>query len=198
MALGLGATLRHLRQGALEWPMVWVMLAGGLPGVIGGAAMVLSIPDRVAQLALGVLIAGVGVYSWVSPQLGQVYAARQRHRRGYLIGAAGLVIMGILNGSLTAGTGLLVTLWLIRRFGFDYKRAVAHTLVMVGVFWNGSGAITLGMLGEIHWGWIPALLLGSLLGGYIGAHLAWAKGNRAIKRAYEIVTLLVGVKLMLG
>jgi uncharacterized membrane protein YfcA len=75
---------------------------------------------------------------------------------------------------------------------------VAYTLVLVGMFWNGSGALTLGMLGDIRWDWLPALLLGSLLGGYLGAHLAITKGNRAIKRVFEIVTILVGLKLIIG
>ena len=75
---------------------------------------------------------------------------------------------------------------------------MAYTLVLVGVFWNGMGAVTLGMLGEIYWLWIPVLILGSLLGGYFGAHLAIVKGNRWIKRSFEIVTLLVGVKLIVG
>jgi uncharacterized membrane protein YfcA len=42
------------------------------------------------------------------------------------------------------------------------------------------------------------LLLGSLFGGYLGAHLAIRSGNRWIKRAFELVTLLVGVELILG
>ena len=46
--------------------------------------------------------------------------------------------------------------------------------------------------------WLPVLLLGSLIGGYLGAHLAILKGNRWIKRAFETVTLLVGIKLILG
>jgi hypothetical protein len=54
------------------------------------------------------------------------------------------------------------------------------------------------MLGEIRWSWLPALLAGSLIGGYLGAHLAIKKGNRWIKRGFEIVTLLVGAKLILG
>ena len=89
-------------------------------------------------------------------------------------------------------------MWLVQWFGMDYKRAVAHTLVLVGLFWNGTGAITLGMIGNIQWDWLPALLLGSLIGGYIGAHLAITKGNRWIKRAFEIITLCVGVKLIIG
>ena len=83
-------------------------------------------------------------------------------------------------------------------FGLDYQRAVAHTLVLVGLFWNGSGAITLAILGEPQWSWLPALLLGSLLGGYAGAHLAITRGNRWIKRAFEVITLLVGAKLIVG
>jgi uncharacterized membrane protein YfcA len=106
--------------------------------------------------------------------------------------------IGVLNGSLTSGTGLFVTLWLIRWFGFDYKLAVAYTLIFVGLFWNASGALTLGLIGDIHWLWIPALLLGSLIGGYAGAHLSIVKGNRVIKRSYEVVTLLIGLKLVIG
>jgi uncharacterized protein len=196
VALGVGATVRHLREGGLERQFVIYMLLGGLPGVVLGASIILKIPDRMAEVALGVLTLGLGLYSVFSPKLGQEYQPRHRDRRGLLHGGVGLFLIGVLNGSLTSGTGLFVTLWLIRWFGLDYRRAVAHTLVLVGVFWNGSGAITLGLLGNIHWQWLPVLLVGSLLGGYLGAHLAIAKGNRWIKRGFEAVTLLVGLKLI--
>jgi hypothetical protein len=115
-----------------------------------------------------------------------------------LVGGVAIFIIGALNGSLTSGTGLMLTLWQIRWFGLDYRRAVAHTLVLVGVFWNSAGAMTLGVLGDVKWDWVPVLLLGSLLGGYLGAHLAIVKGNRWIKRGFEAVALLVGLKLVLG
>jgi len=199
VALGVGATLRHLREGSLERQFVIYMLLAGVPGVVIGASLILRVPDRMATLALGVLTLGLSLYSMMSPSLGQDYRpAAHRNRQGYLLGGVGLFLIGILNGSLTSGTGLFVTLWLVRWFGLDYRRAVAHTLVMVGVFWNGSGALTLGVLGEVRWEWVPVLLAGSLLGGYLGAHLAIAKGNRWIKRGFEAVTLVVGLKLMLG
>lgn len=174
------------------------MLITGLPGVVIGASLILQVPDRYAEIALGVLTLGLSVYSYLSPKLGQEYHPIHRDGIGFLVGGIGLFLIGILNGSLTSGTGLFVTLWLVRWFGLDYRRAVAHTLVLVGVFWNGSGAVTLGILGDIHWEWIPVLLLGSLMGGYLGAHLSIAKGNRWIKRGFEVVTLLVGSKLVLG
>jgi uncharacterized membrane protein YfcA len=169
-----------------------------LPGVILGASFILQVPDRSAQIALGILTMGLGIYSIFSPQLGQQYAPQNRNRSGYIIGGLVMFLIGALNGSLTSGTGLFVTLWLIRWFGMDYKHAVAYTLVLVGLFWNGAGAITLGLLGEIYWLWLPALLLGSIIGGYIGAHLAIVKGNKLIKRTFEVVTLLIGLKLIIG
>jgi uncharacterized membrane protein YfcA len=198
VALGIGATVRHLREGGLERQFVVFMLLAGLPGVVIGASLILQVADRIAEVALGLLTLGLGVYSILSPSLGQEYQPINRSRQGFAVGGLGLFLIGILNGSLTSGTGLFVTLWLIRWFGLDYRRAVAHTLVMVGIFWNGTGAITLGLLGEVKWIWLPVLLLGSLLGGYLGAHLSIAKGNKWIKRGFEVVTLLVGTKLILG
>lgn len=198
VALGLGATGRHLREGGLDWRFAAFILASGVPGVVLGAGFILQVPDRAAEVALGLLTLGLGLYSVARPRLGQRMAPAHRDRRGYLLGGVALALIGVLNGSLTSGTGLFVTLWLVRWFGLDYRRAVAYTLVLVGIFWNGAGALTLGLLGEVRWSWLPALIVGSLVGGYLGAHLAIVKGNRWIKRAFEAVTLAVGLKLVVG
>jgi uncharacterized protein len=198
VALGVGATIRHLREGGLERQFVIFMLSAGIPGVILGASLILHLPDRMAQVALGLLTLGLSLYSILSPHLGQEYRAIHRDKSGLMVGGIGLFLIGMLNGSLTSGTGLFVTLWLVQWFGLDYRRAVAHTLVLVGMFWNGAGAVTLGILGHIRWEWIPVLIAGSLLGGYLGAHLSIIKGNRWIKRAFEVVCLLVGTKLIIG
>ena len=198
VALGIGATIRHLKEGGLERRLVVYILAFGLPGVVLGANVILQVPERSAEIALGFLTASLGIYSWLNPDLGQMVREVRRDQRDLVIGGVVLFGIGALNGSLTSGTGLFVTLWLVRWFGLDYRRAIAYTLILVGVFWNSAGALTLGILGEIRWSWLPALLLGSLLGGYLGAHLAIKSGNRWIKRAFEIVTLLVGVKLIYG
>ncbi|MGD2117091.1 MAG: sulfite exporter TauE/SafE family protein [Chromatiales bacterium] len=198
VALGIGATIRHLREKPLERRFMLFILLTGVPGVILGASLILNIEDRYAEIALGLLTLSLGVYSIFKKTLGQQLENRNRDRRGYLVGGLVLFVIGVLNGSLTSGTGLFVTLWLIRWFGLDYRTAVAYTLILVGVFWNGSGAVTLGLLGDIRWDWIPVLLAGSLLGGYLGAHLAITKGNQWIKRGFETITILVGLKLIIG
>ena len=198
VALGVGATVRHLRERQLDSLFVFFILATGVPGVILGASLILQIDDRVAEIALGILTLALGIYSIFNKSLGQVSELKNRNRKGYLVGGLVLFAIGVLNGSLTSGTGLFVTLWLVGWFGLDYKAAVTYTLILVGMFWNGSGALTLGILGEIKWDWLPVLIAGSLLGGYAGAHLAITKGNKWIKAGFETVTILMGTKLILG
>ncbi len=196
VALGVGATVRHMKEGSLERQLALRILGFGLPGVILGASLILEVPDQWARTALGALTIGLGLYSLSNKSLGIEHRPREMTATVSYLGGLGLFFIGFLNGSLSSGTGLFCTVWLVRWFGLDYRRAVAYTLVLVGMFWNGTGALTLGLLGDLKWSWLPVLLIGSLVGGYIGAHWSIIKGNRWIKRAFELVTILVGLKLL--
>ena len=198
VALGVGATIRIVKEGHASWKLNLFMLLCGIPGVVLGAIFIVGIDDRVAQVSLGVLTLGLGLYSIFKPALGMNGEEKNRHPTGWMLGGLGLLVIGFANGALSAGTGLFATMWLVKWFGLNYKQAVAHTLIAVGLFWNASGAVTMGIIAQIHWAWLPALLLGSLLGGFLGAHMAISMGSKWIKRAYELVTIVVGVKLMLG
>ena len=110
VALGLGAAGRHWRASTLNAPIAGLMLAAGLPGVWIGARTVLALPDRVATAALAVLTLGLGLYSVGRPQLGTADQRRRLSARVLVVGSLGLFGIGVLNGSLTSGTGLFVTL----------------------------------------------------------------------------------------
>ncbi|MCM2679307.1 sulfite exporter TauE/SafE family protein [Echinimonas agarilytica] len=197
VALGVGAAFRHYKERNLHLKLSVLMVVSGVPGVLIGAWGILSVPERLAQISLGVLTISLGIYSFLKPNLGTYHYFRDMSRKQYVTAGIGLFLIGILNGSLTSGTGLFVTLWLVTHLKLDYQRAVAHTLVWVGIVWNGSGAGLLGVIGQVHWSWLPALLIGSLLGGYLGAHLSIKKGNKMIKRAFECVTIAVGLALLI-
>ncbi|TNC86579.1 MAG: permease [Thalassolituus sp.] len=198
VALGFGATLRHLREGHLDKLLLFVIFAAGAPGVVLGALFIVDVNGRHAEIALGLLTLLLSLYSWFRPELGLTAQPKHRNALGWIIGGVGLFVFGFANGALSAGSGLFVTLWLVYWFGLDYKLAVAQTLVAVGLGWNGTGAVTMGAVAEVKWDWIPALIAGSLVGGYLGAHTSIQSGNLLIKRLYEVVTLLVGLKLLWG
>jgi uncharacterized protein len=196
VALGVGASIKHIRSGQLNWRFSLLIFATGVPGVITGALLVLELPEFITTLALSILTISLGIYSILKPQLGQKEQIKTHTTYSHLMGGFGLFCIGVLNGSLTSGTGLFVTLWLVGWYGLDYKKAVAFTLVLVGLFWNGSGAITLALQTDIYWPWIAPLLLASFIGGYLGAHLGQTKGNKTVKRAFEFVTIATGLSLL--
>lgn len=197
VALGVGAAIRHSREKKLQWRFAMFILVTGVAGVIPGARFILTVPENIANLSLGIMTVGLAVYSWRKPDMGIDLKTMHRDAYGYLLGGIVLFFIGVLNGSLTSGTGLFCTIWLVRWFGLDYKLAVAYTLVVVGIFWNGSGALTLALLGTVKWSWLPVLIIGSAVGGYSGAHLAIRSHNSSIKRAFELVTLVTGLALII-
>jgi uncharacterized protein len=196
VALGIGATVRYLKEDFVQKQFAFFMLIVGVPAVILGSFIAIELPDTLAKKILGMLTMSLGIYSMFQSQLGQIHTPKNQDKRGLIVGGAWLFFIGFLNGSIASGTGLFATILLVRWFGFDYKRAVAYTLIVVGLFWNGVGGVTLALISEVKWAWIPMLLIGSFVGGYLGAHLAVLKGNLWIKRGYEIVTILVGLNLL--
>lgn len=198
VALGIGATIRHLKEKHSSMRLLALILLAGIPGVVLGAYAIIDIDDRLAEIVLGLLTLALALYSIVQSDLGLVAKPLHRDGKGIVIGAFGLFFIGIANGALSAGSGLFVTLWLVYWFGLSYRLAVAHTLIAVGLGWNASGALTMTWFAEVKWDWLPALLCGSLVGGYLGAHSSIVVGSIWIKRCYELVTLLVATKLLIG
>lgn len=197
-ALGLGAVSRFGQdKSILDLRFAGFILICGLMGVLVGAYAILRVPDEIARPTLAFLIIALGLYSFFKKDFGQDYTPKNRDRKGQMLGGLALFCMGALNGSLTAGSGLFVTLFLIMWFGMDYRRAVAYTMTLVGLCWNLTGGLALVAMGApVHWPWVPVLLAGSFIGGYLGAHFNTLKGNAWIKRAFVAVTLLSGVALL--
>lgn len=116
VALGLGAAFTHLRSGSINGKVIVYLVLTGSIGVITGANLVMLIPEKIAQTLLGLMILALGIYSRVKKQLGQSEQANHRDIHGWGIGGTVMVLIGVINGSLTAGSGLLVTLFLVRWF----------------------------------------------------------------------------------
>ena len=114
VALGVGAAMRYLQSGVLSWRLSLLILAAGLPGVWLGAMSVLALPEQVLLVALGVLTMAMGVYSMKQSHLGLSPRTMASSPSQVIVGALVLALIGLLNGSLTSGTGLFVTLWLVR------------------------------------------------------------------------------------
>lgn len=195
VALGIGATAKFATKIGFDKTLIIQFLLVGIPGVIIGANIIALTNETLARILLGILISSIGIYTIFKKEYGE--ENRYNNKGNYKVFGLTLVfISGVLNGSLSAGTGLLFTIILISIYKMDYKNAIAYTLIVVGFFYNSIGAITLGMLTEINWNILPILFIGSLIGGYVGAKLSLSRSNQTIKIIYQIVTISVGISLI--
>ncbi len=197
VALGLGASLPHLKRNNLQRKYILLILISGIPGVLVGAYTASIIPSDFSTSLLGLFTLFICFYSTNSKNLGSSNITISFSSVRICVGSLGLFIIGYLNGYLSSGTGLFVTIWIVTIFNLSFSVAVAYTLILVGIFWNGVGAFALGFSGNIIWNYLPILILGSLIGGYFGASFAIIKGSKFVKVVFEIVSFSVGFSLVI-
>lgn len=70
VALGLGASLRFLREKEIEKRFFLESLFVGGPGTIIGASLIGYIDDNVARISLGMLIILISIYSYMQKEIG--------------------------------------------------------------------------------------------------------------------------------
>tara|TARA_B100000886_G_C20386206_1_gene476162 strand:- start:214 stop:939 length:726 start_codon:yes stop_codon:yes gene_type:complete len=197
VALGLGGSLRNYKSLRNDIYVAWQILIFGLPGVIFGASIVEFMSEKYLYLFLGIISILLAFYSFFKPDLGLSSGNKELnliHKIRFLFF---IFLIGILNGCISAGTGLFVTILLIKTFGIDFLRAISLTFFSVGIFWNFTGAIFLSKIGSVPLNILLLLILGSFAGGFFGAHLSKLKGNTLIKKTFIMVCFFVGISLLI-
>ena len=197
VALGLGGSLRNYKSLKNDIYVVFQILILGLPGVILGASIVEFISEKYLFLFLGIISILLAFYSFFKSDLGlssNNYEINSFNKIRFFIF---IFLIGILNGSISSGTGLLVTILLIKTFEMDFLRAISMTFFTVGIFWNFVGAVFLARIGSVPLNLLIVLIIGSFTGGFFGAHLSKLNGNILIKKTFTTVCILVGISLLI-
>ena len=196
VALGVGGSLRNLPNLKKNFLIIFQLLTFGLPGVILGTSIVSFLSEIYLYLLLAVFSILLGLYSYLKPNLGQYSIPKKINLFKKVRFALLVFFIGILNGSISSGTGLFVTILLIKTFGLDFISSISITFLTVGIFWNAVGAIALSKIGSLPLNILVILIIGSFLGGYSGAHLSNLKGNKLIKKCFTCICFLIGFALI--
>ena len=197
VALGIGGSLRNYKSLGNDISVVWQILIFGLPGVILGSSIVEFISEKYLYLILGIISIILAFYSFLKPELGLSSGNNKLNFVNKIRFLIFIFLIGILNGSISSGTGLLVTILLIKTFEMDFLRAISMTFFTVGIFWNFVGAISLARIGSVPPNILIILIVGSFTGGYFGAHLSKLNGNVLVKKTFITVCILVGISLLI-
>lgn len=197
VALGIGSSLRNFKFFRYYLGIIMQILIFGLPGVVVGTSIVQYISEEYLFFLLGSISMFLAFLSFSNSEFGLVSEGRKLNFSLKFKFVIITFLIGILNGSISSGTGLLMTILLMKIHGMDFLKSVSLTFFAVGIFWNAAGGILLSKNGIILTNLLIILIMGSFFGGLFGAHLSNLKGNKLIKNTFNVVCFSVGVSLLI-
>ena len=102
----------------------------------------------------------------------------------------------ILNG-IFGGTGIFITIYFIAALRMSFLEAMLYVMPSFAIV-NTLQTVYLLSTEWVEWRLTLMVILGSILGGWIGTHLQYLKGNLWIKRAAVLVMFIIGCKTLWG
>ena len=205
----------HMRHGTVHWKLVLWLVIGSVPAAFSGA-LIIALLGPIAGLsafvktALGVvlLIAATGliVRSYFA------LAEYARHRRGdrdlpssgyraevqvrilptLIVGIVGGLMVGLT--SVGSGSFIIIALMLLYPM-LTANKLVGTDLVQAVPLVIAAAAGHL-LFGDVDWGIVWPLVVGSIPGAFIGAQLSSRISGGIVRRALALVLLVAGLKML--
>lgn len=163
-------------------------------GSAGGAVVASQIPKSAFNPIILVVLVVVGAYVLFKPGVGAVTALRfAGHRHAIAAMLAGLVI-GFYDGALGPGTGSFFVFTLVGLLGYNFLEASAKAR-MANWATNVAALCVFVPQGAVLWE--VGLVMGAcnLVGGYVGARTAVARGSRFVRVFFVVVVSAFTVRI---
>lgn len=165
-----------------------------LLGSFGGAFVASQVPREAFEPIVLVALVAVGAYVLLKPSLGDATALR--FSGGRHLGLAMLVgvLIGFYDGALGPGTGSFFVFALVGLLGYGFLEASAKARM-------ANWATNLGALllfvpqGAVLWKTGLVMGLCNLLGGYVGARTAVARGSGFVRVFFVLVVAAFVVRI---
>lgn len=119
--------------------------------------------------------------------------AVRTHRAAADIGVG--VGVGAFSGGFGVGGGILLVPFLVIARHVDQKRAQATSLVMVALG-ALAGAARYGLNGEVAWAAAGVIVIGGLVGAYLGAHVMQRSPNALLQALFGLLLITAGIRLL--
>jgi uncharacterized membrane protein YfcA len=170
------------------------MAGAALVGAFGGAVLASRIPAAAfTPIILAVLI-GVLIFTLLRPALGAHTELRWTDRR-HLLAAIGIGMgIGAYDGLLGPGTGTFLVLACVSVLGYAFLPASAIGKI-VNVATNFGALVFFVPHGAVLWAVGLCVGAANLVGGYLGARMAIARGSAFVRVVFVVVVSVLIVRL---
>ena len=199
VAGGVSGTLGYRAELAGQWNRLRWQIPASLTGAVIGAYLLLHLPERVFIQIVPVLLVGALILVVLGPRI-QAFARQRAEEAGRSVDhvsaarmtalVAGTFAVGIYGGYFTAAQGILLVGVMGALLPEDIQRMnAAKNLLSMLVNIVAATAYSLVAFDRISWTAAGLIAVGSLFGGWFGAHY----GRRLSPTALRAVIVVVGL-----
>ena len=155
-------------------------------GSLVGALIASHIPKSAFNPIILVVLIGVGAYTLLKPRLGHETDLRFSGHRHLLAATGAGFLIGMYDGALGPGTGSFLVFALVGLLGYAFLEASAQAKI-ANVATNLAALAIFIPSGTVMWKVGLLMGLGNLVGGYVGARTAVARGAGFVRVVFVIV-----------
>jgi uncharacterized protein len=196
------AGLLHMSKGTVRRKVVVALAVGSVPGSIGGVALLVHIRtlygngvNDFIKAAVGILLIAIPSLMLFQRRIEEHVANRAPTMKSFLGMAVIGLVAGFLVGMTSVGSGSIIMMLLLLFYSYPPKvnvgTDVVHAVVLTGV----TGLLHW-KLGNVQWGLVGALLIGSIPGGLLGSHLSTRMPMLWLRRILCVLLLATGARML--
>src|SRR5699024_5129168 len=184
------SAVSHARNGRAKWRTGLVFGAAGMAGAFGGGLLGGHIPGTVLMIAFALMM----VATSLAMIRGRKNRVAQTHDGDLPLGKVVLegLVVGLVTGLVGAGGGFLVVPALALLGGLSMPVAVGTSLVVIALksFAGLGGYLT---TVSLDWALVSGVTAAAILGSLVGARLAGKIPEAALRKAFGVFVLAMGV-----
>ncbi|WP_258083270.1 sulfite exporter TauE/SafE family protein [Thermococcus thermotolerans] len=185
----------HGRRGRIRYDIALRLFAGSVPAVVLGGIILREIDRAVLNEYLTPLLGGILVLSAVLSLLKGEFdlPVRPRWAYVYLLG----FVVGLTVQFTSVGAGVIVSFTLMNVAKLDPKDVVGVT-IFYGLVLSAFSFLNYAGIGGVDYGLAGTLILGTIPGVYLGTHVNRTTDREKLKRAINVIILLIGLFTLLS
>lgn len=175
-------------------PMALAAFAGAAVGALTAS----HVPASVFRPVIVALLAGVWLWTLLTPALGQVQKLRWAGtRRHYVVAVIAGLLIGFYDGVLGPGTGSFLLITLVAGLGYSFLNGSA-TAKFVNLGTNLAALLVFASTGSVLWA--LGLLMGvfNVIGAVVGARMAIRRGSGFVRVVFLAVVGVLIARLAWG
>jgi uncharacterized protein len=162
------------------------LMAFAFLGSMAGALVASKIPEEALEPIVLVVLVVVGGYVLLKPDIGALTELRFAGHHHTLAAVCAGAVIGFYDGALGPGTGSFFVFTLVGLLGYSFLEASAKARIANWAT-NLAALVVFVPQGAVLWKVGLAMGLANLLGGYVGARTAVARGTRFVRVFFVLV-----------